>query len=593
MRTFYNGLVKREHVGNVVSLCGWVNRRRDHGGVIFIDLRDHTGIVQIVFNPMNENSFKEASNLRNEYCICITGIVHLRPIDSINREISSGEIEIICDSITLLNTSITPPFNIDDDNISEIVRLSYRYIDLRRSKMQYNLRIRYSISMEVRKFLDKLNFIDIETPFLTKSTPEGARDYLVPSRMNPGNFFALPQSPQIFKQLLMISGFDRYYQITKCFRDEDLRADRQPEFTQIDCEMSFMNENEIRNIFETMIRHIFKKVVDIELPSIFPVLTWKQSMDKYGTDKPDLRIKLDLVDITELAQKSEFKIFSDISRYKKGKIVALKVPNGAKFSRKDIEYYTEIVKIYGGKGLAYIKINDVSLGRAGLQSPIVKNLSDEIINNIINITQAKTGDIIFFGADRYNIVNSSMSALISKIGNSDFAKTNNIFKSGWYPLWIIDFPMFEYDEINKKYSSVHHPFTSPSDLINEKNIDPEKILSKSYDLVINGWEIGGGSIRIHSEKIQRKVFKILDINDEEAQDKFGFLLNALKYGAPPHGGIAFGLDRLVSIILNTESIRDVIAFPKTQKAQCLLTHSPSKVKNEQLTDLHISLSKNI
>ncbi|AWD32758.1 Aspartate--tRNA(Asp/Asn) ligase [Candidatus Kinetoplastibacterium sorsogonicusi] len=593
MRTFYNGLIRTSHIGKNVSLCGWVNRRRDHGGVIFIDLRDHTGIVQLVFSPENKFIFQKASQLRNEYCINVLGIVNLRPIESYNKEIESGEVEILCHELNILNVSITPPFNIDDNNILENTRLSYRYLDLRSSKMQKNLRTRYQVTMEIRKFLDKLNFIDIETPFLTKSTPEGARDYLIPSRINIGNFYALPQSPQLFKQLLMISGFDRYYQIVKCFRDEDLRADRQPEFTQIDCEMSFINEEEIRNLFENMIIHIFKTIINVNLPNKFPTITWKESIDKYGTDKPDLRINLELINITEITKTSSLKIFSDIA-LNNGKVVALKVPQGAIFSRKEIEFYTNYVMSYGAKGLAYIKINDIKKGYEGLQSPIVKNLSIEELNQIFTKIDAKNNDIVFFGADKESIVNSYMGALRLKIGISDFSKRNNIFKDQFCPLWVIDFPMFEFDENKNKYTSIHHPFTSPKQSIDElRDIKPDSILSKSYDLVINGWEIGGGSIRIHHEEMQRKIFNILGISNEEAHYKFGFLLEALKYGAPPHGGIAFGLDRLVSIMVNAESIREVIAFPKTQRAQCLLTQAPSEVEKEQLIDLHINISKNI
>ncbi len=589
MRTCYTGQVCRDHLGQTVTLYGWVNRRRDHGGVIFIDLRDRAGLAQIVFDPDNA-AFATAERLRNEFCIRVTGLVRERPAGTANTELASGEVEVLCKEVEILNASVTPPFQLDDDNLSETTRLTHRVLDLRRPQMQRNLMLRYRVSIEVRKFLDQLGFIDIETPMLTKSTPEGARDYLVPSRVNAGHFFALPQSPQLFKQMLMVSGFDRYYQITKCFRDEDLRADRQPEFTQIDCETSFLSEVEIREIFENMIRHVFKVVQDVELPSPFPIMPWTEAMRRYGSDKPDLRVNLEFTDMTDVMRDVDFKVFAAAATAPGSRVVALRVPGGAEMSRSEIDGYTQFVGIYGAKGLAYIKVNDVAKGRDGLQSPIVKNLHDAALAELVKRTGAQDGDIIFFGADREKVVNDAIGALRVKIGHSEFGKKTGLFEAGWQPLWVVDFPMFEYDEEDGRYTAAHHPFTSPKDGHEDfLESDPSKAFAKAYDMVLNGWEIGGGSVRIHREEVQSKVFRALKIGAEEAREKFGFLLDALQYGAPPHGGIAFGLDRIVTMMTGAESIRDVIAFPKTQRAQCLLTQAPSEVDEKQLRELHIRL----
>ena len=589
MRTCYTGQVCRDHLGQTVTLYGWVNRRRDHGGVIFIDLRDRAGLAQIVFDPDNA-AFATAERLRNEFCIRVTGLVRERPAGTANAELASGEVEVLCKEVEILNASVTPPFQLDDDNLSETTRLTHRVLDLRRPQMQRNLMLRYRVSIEVRKFLDQLGFIDIETPMLTKSTPEGARDYLVPSRVNAGHFFALPQSPQLFKQMLMVSGFDRYYQITKCFRDEDLRADRQPEFTQIDCETSFLSEVEIREIFENMIRHVFKVVQDVELPSPFPIMPWTEAMRRYGSDKPDLRVNLEFTDMTDVMRDVDFKVFAAAATAPGSRVVALRVPGGAEMSRSEIDGYTQFVGIYGAKGLAYIKVNDVAKGRDGMQSPIVKNLHDAALAELVKRTGAQDGDIIFFGADREKVVNDAIGALRVKIGHSEFGKKTGLSTAGWKPLWVVDFPMFEYDEEDGRYTAAHHPFTSPKDGHEDfLESDPSKAFAKAYDMVLNGWEIGGGSVRIHREEVQSKVFRALKIGPEEAREKFGFLLDALQYGAPPHGGIAFGLDRIVTMMTGAESIRDVIAFPKTQRAQCLLTQAPSEVDEKQLRELHIRL----
>ncbi|OZI41814.1 aspartate--tRNA ligase [Bordetella genomosp. 4] len=589
MRTCYTGEVCRDHLGQTVTLYGWVNRRRDHGGVIFIDLRDRAGLAQIVFDPDNA-AFATAERLRNEFCIRVTGLVRLRPEGTANPDLASGEVEVLCKEVEILNASITPPFQLEDDNLSETTRLTHRVLDLRRPQMQRNLMLRYRVSIEVRKFLDQLGFIDIETPMLTKSTPEGARDYLVPSRVNAGHFFALPQSPQLFKQMLMVSGFDRYYQITKCFRDEDLRADRQPEFTQIDCETSFLSEVEIREIFENMIRHVFKVVQDVDLPAPFPIMSWTEAMQRYGSDKPDLRVNLEFTDVADIMADVDFKVFASAATTPGSRVVALRVPNGGELSRSEIDAYTQFVAIYGAKGLAYIKVNETAKGRDGLQSPIVKNLHDAALAELIKRTGAQDGDIIFFGADRAKVVNDAIGALRVKIGHSDFGKKHNLASSGWKPLWVVDFPMFEYDEEDGRYTAAHHPFTSPKDGHEDfLESDPSKAFAKAYDMVLNGWEIGGGSVRIHREEVQSKVFRALKIGAEEAREKFGFLLDALQYGAPPHGGIAFGLDRIVTMMTGAESIRDVIAFPKTQRAQCLLTQAPSEVDEKQLRELHIRL----
>jgi aspartyl-tRNA synthetase len=590
MRTCYTGQVCRDHLGQTVTLFGWVHRRRDHGGVIFIDLRDRAGLAQIVFDPDNAEGFATAERLRNEFCIRITGLVRERPAGTTNADLASGEVEILCREVEILNPSVTPPFQLDDENLSETTRLTHRVLDLRRGQMQRNMMLRYRVSIEVRKFLDQLGFIDIETPMLTKSTPEGARDYLVPSRVNAGEFFALPQSPQLFKQMLMVSGFDRYYQITKCFRDEDLRADRQPEFTQIDCETSFLNETEIRAIFEEMIRHVFKSVQNVELAATFPIMAYSEAMRLYGSDKPDLRVKLEFTDLTDVMKDVDFKVFAQAATTEGSRVVALRVPGGGAISRSEIDNYTKFVAIYGAKGLAWIKVNDTTTGRDGLQSPIVKNIHDAALAEMIKRSGAQNGDLIFFGADRAKVVNDAIGALRVKIGHSEFGKSNGLFENVWKPLWVVDFPMFEYDEEADRYVAAHHPFTSPKDGHEDLlTTDPSKAIAKAYDMVLNGWEIGGGSVRIHREEVQSKVFRALKIDAEEAQLKFGFLLDALQYGAPPHGGIAFGLDRIVTMMTGAESIRDVIAFPKTQRAQCLLTQAPSPVDEKQLRELHIRL----
>jgi len=590
MRTCYTGEVNKDYLDQTVTLFGWVHRRRDHGGVIFIDLRDRAGLAQIVVDPDNIDAFATAEDIRNEYCVRITGLVRLRPEGTGNPELASGEIEILCREIEVLNASVTPPFQLDDDNLSETTRLTHRVLDLRRPQMQRNLMLRYRVSIEVRKYLDNLGFIDIETPMLTKSTPEGARDYLVPSRVNAGEFFALPQSPQLFKQMLMVSGFDRYYQITKCFRDEDLRADRQPEFTQIDCETSFLNEEQIREIFEGMIRHVFATVQQVQLPDSFPTMTWEEAMRRFGSDKPDLRVKLEFVDVADLMQDVDFKVFSAPANDPASRVVALRVPGGAGMPRSEIDAYTKFVGIYGARGLAYIKVNDAASIPEGLQSPIVKNIHPEALRAMIARCGAQSGDLIFFGADKIKVVNDAIGALRVKIGHSEFGREHGLFEDGWQPLWVVDFPMFEYDEEEGRYFAAHHPFTSPKDGHEDYlETDPSRALAKAYDMVLNGWEMGGGSVRIHRADVQSKVFRALNIGAEEARNKFGFLLDALQYGAPPHGGVAFGLDRLVTMMAGAESIRDVIAFPKTQRAQCLLTQAPSAVDEKQLRELHIRL----
>lgn len=589
MRTTYCGLVSEALMGQTVTLMGWAHRRRDHGGVIFIDLRDREGLVQLVCDPDRAEMFKAAEGVRNEFCLKIVGKVRPRPAGTENANLTSGKIEILCHELEVLNPSVTPPFQIDDDNLSETTRLTHRVLDLRRPAMQKNLILRYRVAMEVRKFLDANGFIDIETPMLTKSTPEGARDYLVPSRVNEGMFFALPQSPQLFKQLLMVSGFDRYYQITKCFRDEDLRADRQPEFTQIDIETSFLTEEEIRGMFEGMIRTVFRSTIGVELP-VYPVMTYADAMFRFGSDKPDLRVKLEFTELTDVMKDVDFKVFSGPATSKDGRVVALRIPGGGEMSRGEIDAYTDFVKIYGAKGLAWIKVNDAGKGREGLQSPIVKNLHDAAINAVIARTGARNGDLIFFGADKAKVVNDAIGGLRVKVGHSEFGKKNGLFEDKWAPLWVVDFPMFEYDDDGERWNAVHHPFTAPKDGHEDyMDTDPSQCIAKAYDMVLNGWELGGGSIRIHRAEVQSKVFSALKIGPEEAQLKFGFLLDALQYGAPPHGGLAFGLDRLVTLMTKAESIRDVIAFPKTQRAQDLLTHAPSPVDEKQLRELHIRL----
>ncbi len=593
MRSHYCGLVTEALLGETVTLCGWVNRRRDHGGVIFVDIRDREGYVQVVCDPDRADMFKAAEGLRNEFCIQVKGLVRARPDGTTNDALKSGKIEVLCHEMTVLNPSVTPPFQLDDDNLSETTRLTHRVLDLRRPYMQNNLMLRYRVSMEVRKFLDANGFIDIETPMLGKSTPEGARDYLVPSRVHDGHFFALPQSPQLFKQLLMVAGYDRYYQITKCFRDEDLRADRQPEFTQIDIETSFLSEQDIRDMFQGMITTVFKNTLGVDLGE-FPVMTFQEAAHRYGSDKPDLRVKLEFTELTDVMTDVDFKVFAGAATMKAGRVVGLRVPGGARevggLSRGEIDAYTEFVKIYGAKGLAYIKVNDLSKGRDGLQSPIVKNIHDKAIAEVLARTGAQDGDLIFFGADKAKIVNDAIGALRIKIGHSEFGKKNGLFEKAWRPLWVVDFPMFEFDEEAQRYSAVHHPFTAPKEGHEDWMVTaPEKCISQGYDMVLNGWEMGGGSVRIHRADVQQKVFDALKITPEEAQDKFGFLLDALQYGAPPHGGLAFGLDRIVTLMTGAESIRDVIAFPKTQRAQCLLTQAPSTVDEKQLRELHIRL----
>ena len=600
MRSHYCGLVTEALLGETVSLCGWVNRRRDHGGVIFVDVRDREGYVQVVCDPDRAEMFKTAEGLRNEFCIQVKGLVRARPSGTVNENLKSGKIEVLCHELNVLNPSVTPPFQLDDENLSETTRLTHRVLDLRRPYMQNNLMLRYRVSMEVRKFLDANGFIDIETPMLGKSTPEGARDYLVPSRVHEGHFFALPQSPQLFKQLLMVAGYDRYYQITKCFRDEDLRADRQPEFTQIDIETSFLSEQEIRDMFQGMISTVFKTTLNVDLGA-FPVMAYSEAMHRYGSDKPDLRVKLEFTELTDVMADVDFKVFAGAANMKDGRVVALRIPGGARetggLSRGEIDAYAEFVKIYGAKGLAYIKVNELAKGPGdktlrwpGLQSPIVKNLHDKALAEVLARTQAQDGDLLFFGADKAKIVNDAIGALRIKIGHSEFGKKNGLFEKGWRPMWVIDFPMFEFDEEAQRYTATHHPFTAPKEGHEDWMVSaPEKCISQGYDMVLNGWEMGGGSVRIHRADVQQKVFDALKISPDEAQLKFGFLLDALQYGAPPHGGLAFGLDRVVTLMTGAESIRDVIAFPKTQRAQCLLTQAPSPVDEKQLRELHIRL----
>jgi len=587
MRTHYCGELNSGHIGQEIELCGWVHRRRDHGGVIFLDLRDRAGLAQIVFDPDRAESFAIADSVRNEFVIKITGKVRHRPEGTINSDLTTGEIEILGHAIEILNKSKTPPIQIDDEHVHDDIKLRYRYIDLRRSLMQKNLQLRSKIVKELRAFLDNKGFLDIETPMLTKATPEGARDYLVPSRTQPGNFFALPQSPQLFKQLLMIAGMDRYYQIVRCFRDEDLRADRQPEFTQLDIETSFLNEDDITSLMEEMIDLLFKKVLDIKLPSPFPRMSYQEAMNRYGSDRPDIRNPLELINVGDLMKTVDFKVFSGPANMEDSRVAALNVPGGSSLTRKEIDDYTTYVSQFGAKGLAYIKVNDVALGREGLQSPILKFLPDDVVKNIIERTKTMSGDLIFFGADKTKIVNEALGSLRSKLGHD-----LNLLKDKWAPVWIIDFPMFEYNNEEKRWESLHHPFTSPNtnDIESIKK-DPGGAISRAYDLVMNGIELGGGSIRIHDAEMQKAVLGLLGIEKEEAQEKFGFLIDALGFGCPPHGGIAFGLDRTVMLMTESESIRDVIAFPKTQTASCLLTSAPASASTKQLQELGIKLSK--
>jgi aspartyl-tRNA synthetase len=579
MRTHYCGELSAALVGQVVTLAGWAHRRRDHGGVIFIDLRDREGLAQVVCDPDRREAFQVAERVRSEFVLRVTGKVRRRPEGTVNPELRSGEVEVLAHEVEVLNASAPPPFQLDDDKLNENTRLEHRVLDLRREPMQRNLRLRYRVAMAVRQYLDEHGFIDIETPMLTRSTPEGARDYLVPSRVHPGEFFALPQSPQLFKQLLMVAGFDRYYQIVKCFRDEDLRADRQPEFTQIDVETSFLGEREIQDLMEGLIRAVFRNVLGVELPAPFPRLSYAEAMARFGVDKPDLRIPLELTELTDLMKSAEFKVFRQAADLAGGRVAALKV--GAELSRKEIDDYGSFVANYGAKGLAYIKVNP-----DGLQSPIIKFLSREILDEVLRRTAAGPGDLIFFGADRAKVVNDALGALRVRIGHDKGLAQ----RGSWQPLWVLDFPMFEWDEEGKRWSAMHHPFTAPKDGHEDLLAsDPGRALSKGYDMVLNGWELGGGSVRIHRAEVQAKVFKALGISDEEARAKFGFLLDNLQYGAPPHGGIAFGLDRLVAMMAGADSIRDVIAFPKTQRAQDLLVRAPSPVDEKQLRELGLRL----
>lgn len=585
MRTHYCGETTLEHLEQEVQLCGWVNRRRDHGGVIFIDLRDRTGIVQVVFDPDRADIFLAAEQLRNEYVIKVTAKVRPRPEGTINSDLSTGEIEVLATALEVLNKSDTPPFQLDDTDVNEESRLRYRYIDLRRPEMQERMQTRVQVTRALRNYLDDNGFLDIETPMLTKATPEGARDYLVPSRTHPGSFFALPQSPQLFKQLLMMSGFDRYYQVVRCFRDEDLRADRQPEFTQLDIETSFLGQEDIMSMMEGMMRQVFQQSMGISLESPFPRISYADAMHRYGSDKPDLRIPLELIDITDLMTSVEFKVFSGPAQDEKGRVAVICLPNGSELSRKEIDGYTNYVANYGAKGLAYIKCNDVEQGREGLQSPILKFLPDEVIEQILQRSGASNGDLLFFGADKTNVVNDALGALRVKLGID-----RNLLEGEWKPLWVVDFPMFEFDEKEQRWNALHHPFTAPNfDSAEQLLANPGEALSQAYDMVLNGTEVGGGSVRIHKQDMQRAVFEVLNISNEEAESKFGFLLNALRYGCPPHAGIAFGMDRLIMLMTGSTSIRDVMAFPKTQTAMCPLTDAPAEVSEKQLKELNLRL----
>ena len=584
MRSHYCGQVDESLIGQDISVCGWVHRRRDHGGVIFIDLRDREGLLQIVFDPDRPEIFAEAERIRGEYVLAVKGLVRQRPEGTINPNMATGQVEVLANELTVLNRSETPPFH-HDEQVNEELRLKYRYLDLRREDMLNNLRLRHKVTMAMRDFLDGDGFVDVETPMLTRATPEGARDYVVPSRTHPGKFFALPQSPQLFKQLLMMSGLDRYYQIVRCFRDEDLRADRQPEFTQLDVEMSFVDEADVTGEMEGLIRHIFKVVLNVDLPSPFPRMSYADAMRRYGSDKPDLRIDLELIELSDLMGSVEFKVFAGPANDPEGRVAALCLPGGNDLSRRVIDDYTAYVARFGARGLAYIKVNDVAAGRDGLQSPILKFLPDDVVSGIIERTGAKSGDLIFFGSDKASIVNDALGALRVKI-----AQDRGLVADGWAPMWVVDFPMFERDAANKRWMALHHPFTAPSvDDADGLRADPGNAISRAYDMVLNGSEIGGGSIRIHDQSMQSAVFELLDISEDEAEEKFGFLLQALNYGCPPHGGLAFGLDRIVMLMAGAESIRDVIAFPKTQSAHCPLTNAPGEVSGEQLKEVGIRL----
>lgn len=588
MRSHYCGEVNETLAGQTVTVAGWMHRRRDHGGVIFIDLRDREGLVQVVCNPEDAESFAVAEKVRSEYVLQIEGFVQPRPAGSENVELKSGKIEIIAKSVQILNSAETPPFPLSEQaDVSEDVRLRHRYIDLRRPEMLQKLRFRSQITRQLRHYLDDHGFMDIETPILTKATPEGARDYLVPSRTHPGEFFALPQSPQLFKQLLMVAGMDRYYQVVRCFRDEDLRADRQPEFTQLDIETSFVSEEDLMNMMEEMIRKLFTNVLEESLPNPFPRMSYAEAMERFGSDKPDLRISLELVEISDLMQNVDFKVFSAPAQDTNGRVTALRVPGGNSLSRKEIDDYTKYVGIYGAKGLAYIKVNDLTAGREGLQSPILKFLPDDVVDAIMQRVEAQTGDLVFFGADKASIVNESLGALRVKLGHD-----LDLVAHGWQPLWVVEFPMFEWDDKTQRWYALHHPFTAPREAdLDLLKTDPGKCLSRAYDMVLNGTELGGGSMRIFKNDVQKQVFELLGIGADEAEEKFGFLLQALKFGCPPHGGLAFGLDRLAMLMTGSASIRDVMAFPKTQSAACLLTNAPSPVNDEQLRELNIRLRK--
>ena len=588
MRSHYCGQINASHIDQEVELCGWVHRRRDHGGVIFIDLRDREGLLQVVFDPDRADSFAIAEQVRNEFVLRVKGRVRHRPEGTTNPDMATGEVEVLGLELEVLNKADTPPFQLDEhEKASEEVRLRYRYVDLRRPEMLERIRLRARVTGALRRYMEGQGFLDIETPMLTKATPEGARDYLVPSRTHAGHFFALPQSPQLFKQLLMMSGMDRYYQIVRCFRDEDLRADRQPEFTQLDVEASFLSEDEFMGIMEEMIRQLFREQMGSELPDPFPRMTYAEAVQRFGSDRPDLRVPLELVDVGDLMDEVEFKVFAGPAQDPKGRVAALRLPQGSKLTRKEIDEYTKFVGIYGAKGLAYVKVNDWAKGREGLQSPILKFLPDSAVDGIMQRTGAEDGDLIFFGADKASVVNEALGALRVKLGED-----LELMEAGWRPLWVVDFPMFEWDEHHDRWNPLHHPFTAPKEeQLDLLESDPGNCHSRAYDMVLNGSEIGGGSIRIHRPEVQQRVFRLLDISEQEAEEKFGFLLTALKYGCPPHGGMAFGLDRLVMLMAGAQSIREVMAFPKTQTAACLLTSAPSEVGPEQLRELSLRIRK--